>query len=160
MDYGFKEGLEMQAVADARNLRLALRALKRRGAVLARAEYDGFGDCGQVEEIEIEGSECEDARIGCWEVDSERKGEGDDERLVHRLRRTRKPLRDVVEDAMYRHLESLHGGWENNHGAFGTLVLSVTTGELTIEHNSRYVAYDETVTNIPVRQRGALAAGL
>ncbi len=160
MDYAFKEGLEMQAVADARNLRIALRALKRRGATEARAEYDGCGDSGQVEEIEIEGGECDDARIGCWEVGSERAGEGDEERLVHRLRRTRKPLRDVVEDAMYRHLESLHGGWENNDGAFGTLVLSVTTGALTIEHNSRYVAYDETVTNIPVRPRGALAAGL
>jgi hypothetical protein len=159
MDYGFRQGLAMQALADARNLRLALRALKRRGAVLARAEYDGFGDSGQIEAVEIEGGECDDARIGCWAVESERTGEGDAERLVHRLRRTRKSLRDVVEDAMYRHLESLHGGWENNEGAFGTLVLSVESGTLSIEHNSRYVAYDETVTNIPVHERAALAGG-
>jgi hypothetical protein len=159
MDYAFEQGRAAQAQADERNLRIALRAMKRLGATEARAEYDGCGDEGQVEELEIVGAECGAARVSCWEVVSEREGEGEAERLVYRLRRTSKTLREVVEAAMYRHLEERHGGWENGEGAFGALVLEVASGELRIEHNDRYIAYDESVTHFPVGPRAARQAG-
>lgn len=84
------------------------------------AEYDGYGDSGQIEEVGFFGEGDAVIEVGA-------------------------PIADAVEQLLYDLLEVRHGGWENNDGAFGTFEWQIASGGLTHEHNARFTDHDTTM---------------
>ncbi len=48
------------------------------------------------------------------------------------------PLREAIETMSYALLESSHGGWENNDGAYGDFVFDVAAGTIALDYNERF----------------------
>jgi hypothetical protein len=95
--------------------------LRERGVAVVRAHYEGSGDSGQFEEFEI--------------VDA--GGRAGDEKL------------SAEEEArlkghFYDLLECRHGGWENNEGGYGDFQWTVTSDELTHDHNDYFQDVENT----------------
>jgi hypothetical protein len=109
------------------------------------ADYDGYGDDGQLEQLRFSKG---DAEIERGTIDN------------HRLPRKPKKegyhypddltedvgLYEAVEDIFYDYLELKFAGWENNEGAFGKFVWELATDKLRLDHSERYT--DVNVTEI------------
>lgn len=48
------------------------------------------------------------------------------------------PLAEAIETLAYAFLESTHGGWENNGGAYGEFDFDVAAGTITLDYNERF----------------------
>jgi hypothetical protein len=85
--------------------------------------FDGYGDSGQIESIEVF-------------ADGEKPAVLPDNRLVtFHGEETR--LREAIETLAYDCLEASEPGWENNEGAYGTFVFAVADRTIVLEHNAR-----------------------
>jgi hypothetical protein len=127
---------ERQAARKAqRQHPLLLAQLRALGVTRVAAEYDGGGDSGQFESVQLYRQ-------------AEEIGETLDARIV-----------DAVRDHFYDLLEVRHGGWENNDGAFGEFVWDVETDQLSHEHSMRYMETStesyETLDDVFARVGGA-----
>ena len=107
-------------------------ALANAGITEILVEFDGYGDSGQIENI--------DARTGNKTVDLP-----DVEIQITKLGwRDCEPRTAVmivgaaVEYLAYDYLEQTHCGWENNDGAFGTFTFDVGKRAISLEHHERY----------------------
>jgi hypothetical protein len=105
--------------------------LEDQGMVLITVDFDGSGDSGQIESInafdehgEVALPECD---IHCISIDSDT--EGGAEALL--------PVKDVVENLAYDLLEAVHGGWDNNDGAYGVFRFEVTDRTITLAYHER-----------------------
>lgn len=106
---------KQRAAEAVRQLTVALSEL---GVTTVVAEYDGCGDCGQIDSIGFRNA----AGETCTEVPD--------------------AVESQVEDLLYDLLGVRHGGWENNDGAFGTFCWNLNDQTLDHEHNERYTEYE------------------
>lgn len=106
-------------------------ALAAAGITRVTVTFDGYGDSGQIEGIAAKAGDS-DAELPDTPVELAGTSFGSDE-----IVRTTNPLPDAIEAFCYRVLESKHGGWENNEGAFGEFVLDVATGTVEFDFNYR-----------------------
>ena len=81
------------------------------GVTEVAAEYEGYGDSGNVEDVTVQpaGIELPD------------------------------DLRTKVEDFAWSVAYHQHPGFENNEGGYGTLTWDVTADSITLDHADRYV---------------------
>src|SRR3546814_5804287 len=95
---------------DATRFRSVLTAV---GITSVVVSFDGYGDSGQIEGIEARNA---DGEVALPQIDVEiavaRYDEDDFERCCQ-------PLERAIEELAYDALSDLHGGWENNAGAYG-----------------------------------------
>jgi hypothetical protein len=102
------------------------------GITSVNVNFDGYGDSGQIEDIEAKAGdepvELPDERIqiidAIW-------GDGD-------LERQTVTIREAIEVLAYSFLRQTHEGWENNDGAFGDFTFDVAERSITLEYNERY----------------------
>jgi len=92
-----------------------LQKLRRLRANTVTADYDGFGDNGQIDSPEFGGV----------------KAPAD--------------LGPEVQDLFYEVLEEHYGGWEINEGSYGHFEWNVDTDRITLQHTNRTEHYEETV---------------
>ncbi len=98
--------------------------------------FDGYGDSGQIESIEVRGANGE-AALPDTEIElASPTNDGQD------VDRRTLPLARAIEELAYDLLEETHAGWENNDGAYGEFVFDVAERTVTLDHNSRYTAVD------------------
>jgi hypothetical protein len=139
-----------------------LNKLKDAGFVSAVVHYDGSGDSGQVEEISVfRKDEPESYSRLVEEYTWEKVAALRDERdvilraipitlvsrsstfdretlkFVEKETPTEGNLYEALEMLAYDWLEDEHGGWENNDGAYGDLVVHVQEMMITLEHSER-----------------------
>lgn len=95
--------------------------------------FDGYGDSGQIEEITAFGPDGGERPLPATEVDIQKIYFGQDEPET-----LSEPLAEAIETLSYAFLESTHGGWENNEGAFGEFTFDVAAGSITLDYNERY----------------------
>lgn len=135
-----------ETTALGRNKHILLAALKQGGATSATVTYAGSGDSGSVEDVTIEAPEGTgfDSSVaitvfmdrgvyqdGAWQTAT-----------VEQQVTIEQALSDFAEQA----LELVHGGWENNDGASGSVVFDCRTDTVSIEHTTYYTDsdYEET----------------
>lgn len=99
-----------QTIKDARDL---LPKLAEMSIASAEAEYDGYGDQGQIESISF--------------LDKKNK------KVV-----AAKDLESEFERIACDFLEAQRAGWEINEGAYGKVVLDVRRKTFMIQHNERF----------------------
>jgi hypothetical protein len=108
--------------------------LEASGIVRVTVNFDGCGDSGQIEDIaafdehgqvDLKGLTLP-APVGqpTDVPDAEVAG----------------PIADVIETLAYDLLESEHGGWENNDGAYGEFTFDVVNRTIALEHNQRFTS--------------------
>ena len=130
----YEERQQRRAALRPANKAALFDALAAAAIATVVVSFDGYGDSGQIERIE--------ARNGAGEVDLPRTDvelavarydEDDPER--HRL-----PLERAIEELGYDALADLHGGWENNDGAYGDFVFDVGKRTISLDYHERYTA--------------------
>lgn len=95
--------------------------------------FDGYGDSGQIEEITAFGADGTECPLPDLPVTIRKIYFGQDEPET-----LSEPLAEAIETLAYAFLESTHGGWENNEGAFGEFSFEVAAGSITLDYNERY----------------------
>jgi hypothetical protein len=106
-------------------------ALAAVGIVTVTVRFDGYGDSGQIEEIEARaGDAVSELPPDMIEI-AEPLWDGSG------LSRCAVSVRDAVEKLAYGFLEATHGGWENNEGAYGDFTFDVAARTITLDYNER-----------------------
>jgi len=98
--------------------------------------FDGYGDSGQIENIEIKAGE---------EIVALRPGNIEIARAVWgscKIDRQTMTIEDAVEALAYALLGDSHGGWENNDGAYGEFTFDVAERTITLDYNERRTESD------------------
>lgn len=109
-------------------------ALAAAGITQVLVTFDGYGDSGQIESVDAragdEAIDLPDVTVEFLSVEW-----GASEPVTRDL-----PLGDAIEQLAYDYLGDTHSGWENNDGAFGTFVVDVAAGTITLDYDERYTA--------------------
>jgi hypothetical protein len=119
-------------------------ALTAAGITIVTVSFDGYGDSGQIEDIDANaGEEVVTLPPGNVEIAAA------DWNLVAvsgemqvKPKRTEMSIRDGIEHLAYAFLEETHDGWENNNGAYGNFVFDVDTRTITLDYNARRIESD------------------
>lgn len=90
-----------------------------------QVSFDGNGDSGQVEDIDLEDYICD------LKVD----GVSDDG--VSDVESEKITVRDLVENVCYDTLEHTWGGWEIDSGSYGTFTFDVKNRKVHLDFNER-----------------------
>jgi hypothetical protein len=114
-------------------------ALAAVGITTIVVSFDGYGDSGQIEGIQAHGVDGEIAlpsthvalAIACCDEDDSGP------RCLS--------LEQAIEDAAYDALADLHGGWENNEGAYGEFVFDTEKRAISLDYHERYTATEDYV---------------
>ncbi len=129
-----------------RNRPILLAALKQGGVSTATVTYAGSGDSGSVEEVAVEsatGTRFDTlALITVFANQSDYRDRAWHAFVVEQQVSVDQALRDFAEEAV----ELLHGGWENNDGASGSVVFDCENGTVRVEHTAYFTDsdYEET----------------
>lgn len=133
---------EMKAVARAKieaelfilNKAALLNALALAGVTRVVVSFDGYGDSGQIENVE--------AQAGDDPVAMPAEAIEIAEAVWDQSEPTRSYLgiAEAVESLAYDVLEKTHCGWENNDGAYGDVIFDVAEEAITLDYNERYTA--------------------
>ena len=106
------------------------------GVTVVVVTFDGYGDSGQIENIEAKaGDEVAALPSGEVEITSAVWGEAE-------LDRTTMTVRDAIERLAYDFLEETHDGWENSDGAYGDFTFDVAERTITLDYNERHMESD------------------
>jgi len=133
---------EMKAAARAKldaelfavNKTALLNALEIAGVTRVVVSFDGYGDSGQIENME--------AQVGDDPVTMPGTAIEIAESVWDQTepKRASVSISDAVESLAYDVLEKTHCGWENGDGAYGDVIFDVAEGVITLDYNERYTA--------------------
>ena len=137
------------------NKRVIMEAMKRLGITQAVVTYDGEGDSGGIEDVQIEGGE--DAAdetlrlvrvVGSYRFDNDCGAEY--------ITQLFEGLESDFEDAISGFADDLidhagHGGYENNEGGYGEVTIVAPDddnpeGLITVDHNDRIITTENTTS--------------
>ncbi len=112
-------------------------ALRNAGIASVLVHFDGYGDSGQIEDIDAVAEDRSARAIPETVIELRRLDFGMTEPVELSL-----PLAEAIETLAYALLESVHGGWENNEGAFRDFIFDVAAGTISLEYHERYETTD------------------
>lgn len=99
--------------------------------------FDGEGDSGQITEIRAyaEAFSQDTPRILPEDLDGFK---------IPNVQCLDKPLREQVENLAYGFLNTEHGGWENNDGAYGEIWFLIPENKMFLDHNERVMKIENS----------------
>lgn len=125
------------------NEKRLLAVFKELGITSVHVYFDGSGDSGQIDGIDIEGAENEllKAVTVTLTVDAGRDFDQKKKMWVERgfIERTL-PLEAAIEEHVYEHLMHTHIDWYNNEGGFGEWGWTIDGG-LNFDVNARFTEF-------------------
>ncbi len=104
-------------------------ALAAAGITTVIVTFDGSGDSGQIDNIEVQGHV---ADLPPTEVELAFASWGSSD-----IRREALSLYDAIEALVYELLRQTHEGWENNEGAYGEFTFDVVKRSVVLDYNER-----------------------
>lgn len=124
----------LSAIALGKNKEVLFTALRVAGITEVIVTFDGAGDSGQIEDIEVR---CGDAVVVmpeieitlshvCWGIDQ--------------IEIRSMSLQDAVETLVYDLLSDSHGGWENCDGASGEFRFDAGVRTILLDYNERFTS--------------------
>ena len=112
-------------------------ALERAGVTRIVVTFDGYGDSGQIENVEAKAGDNDIAMPNAMiEFAATVWGQPEPER-------SSVTVTTAVESLAYDALERTHGGWENNDGAYGDIIFDVADYSIMLDYNERYTASEK-----------------
>lgn len=135
------EQLERVREAEKRCKAAFLPILGEHGITRVEIGYDGGGDEGSVGDVTAyAGDNTHDLpSVLCDHFAVEWGGD-----MSSRAIQLEDALSAFAENAASDH----HNGWENGEGAWGTIEIDVASGAVRLTHNSRFVDYDTSETEL------------
>ena len=118
----------------AANKTVLFDALAAAGIETVTVIFDGYGDSGQIERIDVEPGEgtillladrIEIART-IWESPE--------------IERQTQTVHEAIETLVYDFLRQTHSGWEINDGAYGEFTFDVAGRTIKLDYNERYTS--------------------
>jgi hypothetical protein len=95
--------------------------------------FDGYGDSGQIENVEAKaGEDLVALPSGEVEIASAVWDQADPKRTVM-------TVHDAIERLIFDFLAMTHDGWENSDGAYGDFTFDVAERTITLDYNERYM---------------------
>jgi hypothetical protein len=114
-------------------------ALTAAGITTVIVNFDGCGDSGQIEMIEVKaGDDVIPLPTVQIEIASAVWGSST---IGHQTR----PLEEAIEILVYDVLNQKHGGWEDNDGAYGEYIFDVAERTITLDYNERHMESDHSM---------------
>ena len=101
------------------------------GVTLVTVTFDGYGDSGQIEDIDARAGE---DKVSLPETPVEILETSCFDETISTLNPS---VSKAIETLVYSFLWETHTGWENNEGAFGQVVFNVQADTITLEYNER-----------------------
>lgn len=111
-------------------------ALAAAGVTFVVVTFDGYGDSGQIENVEVKaGDTVVDMPGGEIEIATAVWDQAEPDRSMA-------SIRDVIETFVYDLLGQTHDGWENSDGAYGDFTFDVAERTITLDYNERHMESD------------------
>jgi hypothetical protein len=108
-------------------------ALAAAGITIVVVAFDGYGDSGQIENVEAKaGDEIVALPSGQVEIASAVWDQAEPES-------TATTVHDAIERLVFDFLGMTHDGWENSDGAYGDFTFDVAERTITLDYNERYM---------------------
>jgi hypothetical protein len=124
----------LHAELQSRNKAALFDALAAAGVTFVLVSFDGCGDSGQIENIEVKAGE-DIGALPAGEIEIARAEWGS----KSQPQRATVSIRDAVEQLAYDFLTDTHHGWEDNEGSYGEFTFDVAARTITLDHNERYI---------------------
>ncbi|VVB49955.1 hypothetical protein RHAL1_04099 [Beijerinckiaceae bacterium RH AL1] len=133
---------EMKAFARAKleaelftlNKATLLNALTLAGVTRVVVSFDGYGDSGQIENVEAQtGHDPVTMPSAAIEIAEAVWDQAEP-------KRSSVSIAEAVESLAYDVLGRTHCGWENNDGAYGDVIFDTEEETITLDYNERYTA--------------------
>ena len=102
--------------------------------------FDGYGDSGQIERIDVEAGEGTNL-LPSDKIEIARTAFGSPE-----IERQTQTVQEAIETLVYDILRQVHSGWEINDGAYGEFIFDVAERTIKLDYNERYTS-SENFTN-------------
>lgn len=144
-----------------------LPVLRDNGVTVVAVHFDGYGDSGQIEAINISFDPVSEEDFEDLDGDEVMPNDRGEAVLGietgTRPNPLRRPMSQVlkpdpetvsttvwedIEDVFYAALETNHAGWEINEGAYGFVMLHVESGEIAIDYNQRIESSEYSRTTL------------
>lgn len=110
-------------------------ALAAAGISRVVVNFDGYGDSGQIENIDAYRGESDFVALPETEVTIASASWGDPGIVAQTM-----TLEGAIEQMAYDLLSSTHGGWENNDGAYGEFSFDVQERVIDLDYNERFTS--------------------
>lgn len=125
---------QVEAAANAQNKDLVFDALAAAGLTSVAVTFDGYGDSGQIENIEWQPSApSPDRTITLRDGDY-------DGNIIEGARPV--TLAEAVEELCYAWLGQDQCGWQDNDGSFGDFVFDVAARTVKLTFNARFTDHE------------------
>ena len=125
---------KLDAELFALNKTALLDALAFAGVTRVVVSFDGYGDSGQIENMEAQVGDDPVTMPGTAIEIAESVWDHPEPK------RSSVSISDAVESLAYDVLEKTHCGWENGDGAYGDVIFDVAEGVITLDYNERFTA--------------------
>jgi hypothetical protein len=135
-DWEIKAAAQAKLEAELFTLNKAalLNALALAGVTRVVVSFDGYGDSGQIENVEAQAGDDPVTMPGAAIEIAETVWDQPEPK------RSSVSIAAAVESLAYDVLEKTHCGWENNDGAYGDVIFDVEEETITLDYNERYTA--------------------
>ena len=111
-------------------------ALTAAGIEFVTVVFDGYGDSGQIEDIEARAGD-EIFPLPSYDIEIARAVWGSS-----KIERLAQPIRDAIETLAYDFLCKTQSGWGNDEGAYGDFTFDVAARTITLDYNERHMESD------------------
>jgi hypothetical protein len=101
--------------------------------------FDGYGDSGQIERIDIEAGE------GTVLLPSDRIEIARATWESPEIERQTQTVQEAIETMVYDLLRQVHSGWEINDGAYGEFTFDVAERTIKLDYNERYTSSENYI---------------
>ncbi|WP_199260342.1 DUF6878 family protein [Paracoccus binzhouensis] len=118
----------------SRNKTALFNALTDAGITHVVVSFDGYGDSGQIEDVETRAGDDSIAMpTATIEIAQAAWGQAEPERATV-------SIADAIESLAYAALEQTHCGSENNDGAYGDITFDTASRTISLDYKERYTA--------------------
>ena len=111
-------------------------ALAAAGITTVLVNFDGCGDTGQIEAIEVRAGD-DDSALPEVEIEIATANWGSPT-----IDRQPQPIREAIETLVYEILSQKQDGWQDNEGAYGEFTFDVAERTITLDYNERHMESD------------------
>lgn len=127
------ERARLASEALIRNKTALFDALAAASVTSVTVRFDGYGDSGQIEEVDAHAG---DVIAALPNIAIPLAALYLDNSSVETLTL---PLREAIETMAYNFLEETHSGWGDNEGAYGDFTFDVAGRTVTLAYNERFI---------------------
>jgi hypothetical protein len=96
--------------------------------------FDGYGDEGQIRNIEVKAGE----QVVAMPAENIELARAVWDKAMAECSTV--SVTDAIEHFVYVLLDKTHCGWENNDGAYGDFIFDVAARTITLDYNERYTS--------------------